>query len=90
MVFTGKVKFYISAFDKESTESFFISARTYREAVEKITDVYAGEEEADVQSITLSVFSPEDFIIFEENDEELFKQAIEAAEKSVFWQVGGS
>ena len=84
MIFTGKVKFYISAFDKESTESFFISARNYSEAMGKITEVY-GEEEGSVLSVTLSVFSPEDFIIFEENDEELFKQAIEATKKSVFW-----
>ena len=86
MVFTGKVEFYID--DKESTEFLIIVAKDYREATDKLMYFYLGDgkdEEVEVQSFTLSLFSPDDFIIFGEKDEDIFKEAVATAAMNVFW-----
>ena len=75
MVFTGKVEFYID--DKESTEFLIIVAQDYREAINKLMNFYLGDgkdEEVEVQSFTLSLFSSDDVIIFGEKEEDTFKK----------------
>ena len=86
MVFTGKVEFYID--DKESTEFLIIAAKDYREATDKLMHFYLGDgkdEETEVLSFTLSLFSPNDFIIFGEKDEDTFKEAVATTAMNVFW-----
>lgn len=85
MVFTGKVEFYID--DKESIEFPIIAAKDYREATDKLMHFYLGDgkdEETEVLSFTLSLFSPNDFIIFSEKDEGTFKKAVATAAMNVF------
>lgn len=86
MVFTGKVEFYID--DKESTEFLIIAAKDYKEATDKLMHFYLGDgkdEEVEIQSFTLSLFSPDDFIIFGEKEEGIFNEAITTAAMNVFW-----
>lgn len=86
MVFTGKVEFYID--DKESTEFLIIAAKDYKEATDKLMHFYLGDgkdEEVEVLSFTLSLFSPNDFIVFGETEEDIFKKAVITAAMNVFW-----
>ena len=87
MVFTGKVEFYIDD-DKESTEFLIIVAKDYREATDKLMHFYLDDgkdKEVEVLSFTLSLFSPDDFIIFGKEEEDTFNKAVATAAMNVFW-----
>ena len=86
MMFTSKVEFFID--DRESTEFLIIAAKDYKEATDKLMHFYLDDgkdEEVEVQSFTLSLFGPDDFIIFGEKEEDTFKEAVATAAMNVFW-----
>ncbi len=85
MIFTGEIEVYAEEKDDYIPEYFFICAENYRDALEKVIDFYANNAETELSSIKLSVFSPDNLIIFGEKDKELFQKSIKAAGINVCW-----
>ena len=83
MVFTAKVEFYEECEGKVRTHNLFITGENYAEALQKMINYYS---EAAIESFTLAEFAPEEFVIFEEKDEELFKTVKKTLGEEVLWQ----
>ncbi len=82
LMYSGKVTFYEEVENKDVTEFFFTAADNYAEAMDKVSHYYS--EDA-IESVSLSVLSPEAMIVFGEGEEDLFKRAQIVAAKNAPW-----
>lgn len=85
MMFTGKVEVYVEEKDDYVPEYFFICAENYQDALKKAIDFYVSDEETELLSIELSIFSPDNLIVFGEKDKELFQKSVRTAGLNVCW-----
>lgn len=83
MVYKAKVEIYKDFDDEKIAENYmFIYAEDYKGALETITDFY-GEDL--IKAIHLTIFSPDDFIIFGEENKKLFKTVDKTLSKDILW-----
>lgn len=82
LMYSGKVTFYEEAENKDITEFFFTAADNYAEAMDKVSHYYS--EDA-IESVSLSVLSPEAMIVFGEGEKNLFKQVKKVAAGNAPW-----
>ena len=68
--------------NKMTTANLFIVANTLTEAVQKLSDYY-GEE--CLERIDIKSFSPDDFLIFNNENAELFDMVKSALEPDIIW-----
>lgn len=82
MMYVAKVTVYDPDYNKTRTEQLFISGDNYFDVTEKLISYY-GENET--ENIFISIFSPDDFIQFDEEDGDLFNMVKSKLEKKVIW-----
>ena len=82
LMYSGKVTFYEEAEGKEVTEFFFAAADNYAEVMDKVSHYYSEDV---IDSVSLSVLSPEAMIVFGEGEEDLFKRAQIVASENASW-----
>ncbi len=82
MMYVAKVKYYVPEEGKSEEESLFISGDNYCDVTEKLTGFY-GENE--VEDIFISLFGPDDFIAFDEENKHLFEIVKDKLEKRIMW-----
>lgn len=82
MIFIATVKHYEEWNEKTVTSFMFISADSTFKAVEQISNYYG---EQCLEDITLSPFSPDNFLVVEDNFEELFHDFALHAGDNVVW-----
>lgn len=75
MMFVAKVKYFDHFDETIKTHRLFVSGKDYVDASKKIVDYYS---DSDIDKFSLKAFSLNDFVIFEDDKKELFKQAVEA------------
>ena len=75
MMFVAKVKFFDSFDEVPKTHRLFVSGKDYGDASKKIVDYYS---DSAIDKFSLKMIGADDFIIFEDDKKELFKQAVEA------------
>ena len=75
MMFVAKVKYFDSLDDVIRTNRLFVSGKDYVDASKKIVDYYS---DSAIDKFSLKMIGADDFIIFEDDKKELFKQAVEA------------
>lgn len=75
MMFVAKVKYFDHFDEMIKTHRLFVSGKDYVDASKKIVDYYSN---SDLDRFSLKAFSLNDFVIFEDDKKELFKQAVEA------------
>ena len=85
MMYTAKVKFY-SEFsdleDKIETKFCFVPADSLKEVIE-IMEQYYGKN--DIEEITMSVFSPDNFLEFDSDVADMFYDVKATLGAKVFW-----
>ena len=64
------------------TNHMFVCANTIKEAVGKVTD-YFGEEY--VESLSISDFSPDDFLVVDGKDYDLFTRFRDCVAEDIVW-----
>ena len=74
-MFVAKVKYFDSLDEVTKTHRLFVSGKDYVDASKKIVDYYSNSE---IDKFSLKMISADDFIIFDDDKKELFKQAVEA------------
>ena len=82
MFYTVDIEYYETADDTLNKVSTFVSANSYKEAIEELV-AYFGEEE--IESISIAPFSPDNLLIFEEGNHELFLQVKSRLGKDIIW-----
>ena len=82
MMYVATVKHYQEWDSKMITSYMFVSADSTVRAVERISDYYG---EACLEDITISPFSPDDFLFVNEEFEELFHDFALHAGDNVCW-----
>lgn len=83
MFFTADVRFYNEATEKEDLHHLFVCAENLVEATEQITGEY-GEEY--IESINITIFSPDSMLIFEsDEDETLYFNVKDSLGEKVIW-----
>ena len=82
MMYKAKVNYYEKDECTEVKHFLIISGKNYLDAMEKIVDYY---QDDDIESVSLSAIAPEDFIIFEENEKDLFAKVTTSAEGNAGW-----
>lgn len=75
MMFVAKVKYFDSLDEVIRTNRLFVSGKDYVDASRKIVDYYSNSE---IDKFSLKMIGADDFIVFEDDKKELFKQAVEA------------
>lgn len=75
MMFVAKVKYFDSFDDVIRINRLFVSGKDYVDASKKIVDYYS---DSAIDKFSLKMIGADDFIIFEDDKKELFKQAVEA------------
>lgn len=82
MMYVAKVIVYEPDYNEIRTEQLFISGDNYSDVTEKLVNYY-GENET--ENISISIFSPDDFVQFDEEDSDLFNMVKSKLEKKVIW-----
>lgn len=82
MMYVAKVTVYDPEDNETRTEQLFISGSYYSDVTEKLISYY-GENETEDMSI--SIFGPDDFIVFDEEDKHLFEIVKDKLAKKVIW-----
>ena len=80
MMYVAKVTVYEPEDNNTRTEQLFISGDNYSDVTEKLINYY-GENET--ENMSISIFSPDDFIVFDKEDEHLFEIVKDKLEKNV-------
>lgn len=81
-MYKAKVTFFEELEDKTKTHRLFVSGENYQDALEQITNYYS---EDTIESFSLAPFSPDNFIIFEQEQKELFKQVAKTLSDKIIW-----
>ena len=82
MIYIATVKYY-DEFDSKTTTSFmFVAADSTSKAVEQLSDFYG---ENNLEDITISPFSPHNFLEINEEFDELFHDFALHAGDNVYW-----
>ena len=82
MIFTATVNYYNDDTMNVEPNHLFICADTLKDVAEKVSEFY-GEDQID--SLEIIPFSPDDMLIFREENEELFYEVREALSEEVVW-----
>lgn len=82
MFYTADIEYYEIVDDTSNKISTFVSANSYKEAIEELA-AYFGEKE--IESISIAPFSPDNLLIFEEGNHELFLQVKSRLGKDIIW-----
>lgn len=85
MMYTVKVKWYnefSEAKDKMDTNFCFVSAESYHEVID-IMEQYYGKN--DIEEITMSVFSPDNFLEFDSDVADMFYDVKATLGAKVIW-----
>lgn len=83
MIYVATVEHYQDWNEKKTTSFMFVCADSTVKAVEQVSNYY-GEEA--LEDITLSPFSPDNFLIIDEKFDELFHDFALHAGDNVCWQ----
>ena len=81
MMYKAKVKYYENDC-AEVNHFLIINGESYLNVMERIIDYY---KDGNLESVSLSVIAPEDFIIFEENEKDLFAKVTTVVEGNAGW-----
>ena len=85
MMYTVKVKWYnefSEAKDKMDTNFCFVPADSMQEVIDKMEQYYGKN---DIEEITITVFSPDNFLKFEERHVDMFYIMKAMLEENVIW-----
>lgn len=82
MIFTVRVEHYQEWNNSNATNSLFVCANTFEEVAEKISSYY-GED--CLNSMNISCFSPDDFLIFDEEHTEEFCDIKNKLGEKIVW-----
>ena len=82
MVYTAKVKFFDSFDGDKRTHRLFVSGNDYEEVLRKITHYYSQNM---VESLTITQFASGDLIVFDQDDERLFKEMRASMKEKIPW-----
>ena len=82
MTFVVAVSYYNDETSEKTTDFLFVFADTFKDATEKVTEYY-GENQID--AIELQAFSPCDFLVFNEEDSDIFFDVKKAIGNKVIW-----
>lgn len=82
MIYVAYTEHYQEWDNKMSAENLFVTADTLTEAVQKLSNYY-GEE--CLERIDIKSFSPDDFLIFKDEDTELFDMVKSKLEPDIIW-----
>ncbi len=82
MMYVAKVDYYILEDDKREEDQIFISGDSYTDVTKKLVSFY-GENE--IENMFISLFGPDDFILFDEEDKHLFEIVKDKLEKKIIW-----
>lgn len=82
MTYVAYIEYYREWDEKMTAANLFITANTLTEAVNKLSSYY-GEEY--LERIDIKSFSPDDFIIFKDENTELFNAVKSAIEPDIIW-----
>lgn len=80
MTFAVKVEHYISEEAKVEKSSLFVMAKDMHDVINKMNNYFES-----IESISIEYFSPDDFILFDEEDKHLFEIVKYKLEKKVIW-----
>ena len=82
MIFTVTVNYYNDNTTKLEANHLFVFADTLKDVAEKVSEYY-GEDQIDLLEIV--PYSPDDFIIFDEEDEHLFYEIKDCLCEKIIW-----
>ena len=82
MIFTATVNYYNDDTMNVEPEYLFVCADTLKDVTEKISEFY-GEDQID--SLEIAPFSPDDMLIFREEEEDLFYEVKDTLGEKVVW-----
>ena len=82
MIFKVKLSHYEEWNDKIVTSHMFVCAESTVEAVREVSDYYG---EKCLEDITVSPFAPDNFLIIEGEDDELFHDFANRASENICW-----
>lgn len=82
MMFTATVNYYNDDTMNVETEHLFVCADTFKDVTEKVSEFY-GEDQID--SLEIASFSPDDMLIFNEEDEDLFYDVRDQLAEQIVW-----
>lgn len=82
MMYIAKITVYDPDDNDMRKEQLFISGHDYSDVTDKLINYY-GENE--LEDMFISLFSPDDFIVFDEEDKHLFEIVKDKLEKKVVW-----
>ena len=82
MFYKAKLTYYNEVDYTEHKASLLICADKFKDVVSKLSDYY-GEEQLD--EICISPFSPDDMLIFEEKETDLYDEVIMRLGAEVIW-----
>lgn len=82
MIFIVKVEHYEEWDEKIKSSSMFVCADSIVEAVQQVSDYYG---ENTLESVDVRPFSPDNFLVFTEEDEELFNTVKRHLEGDIIW-----
>lgn len=85
MMYTAKVSWYNEYSDKTNKTDItfcFIPADSMQEAVDKMEQYYGKN---DIEEITISIFSPDNFLEFDERHADMFYDVRATLKEDVIW-----
>ena len=82
MTYVAYIERYEEWDQKMVAGNLFITANTLTEAIRKLSDYY-GEEY--LERVDIKSFSPDDFLIFKDENTELFDMVKSALEPDIVW-----
>ena len=82
MIFIATVNYYNDDTMNVEPEHLFVCADTLKDVTEKISEFY-GEDQID--SLEIAPFSPDDMLIFGEEEEDLFYEVKNTLGEKVVW-----
>lgn len=83
MIYKVTVERYKEWEDKMVTSYMFVCADSTVKAVQQVSD-YFGEE--CIEDLTISPFSPDDFLVVDKDSEELFHDFANRVSEDIVWQ----
>ena len=82
MIFTASVSYYNDDTSNIDTDNLFVCADTLKDVAEKISEYY-GEDQID--SLGIGPFSPDNMLVFDEEDESLFYDIKDQLGEKIIW-----
>lgn len=82
MILIVKVEHYEEWDEKVKPSFMFVCADSIVEAVQQVSDCYGGNN---LESVDVRPFSPDNFLVFNEEDEELFGIVKHHLEENIIW-----